>query len=100
MFKTTTLVLPYTASSAKKFRDLRHVELSFRVRGSRIRFVRISINGIYRDGHHASLKANRYANPGWTFGPMHWVHFRRHCWHLGIDVGHRGITLSYGIKSI
>lgn len=90
------LVLPYTERTNAEYRDLRSWELS---RLPKMRFARISLNGIHRtdkDRHNVT----RYGNPGWSFGFnrcfINWTHFRRHCWHLSFNVDKRGITLSYG----
>jgi hypothetical protein len=88
-------VLPYTERSDGRFRDLRSIE----VRLPRRRFARLSLNGQYRSGK-TQYNHTRYANPGWSFGTeqvlINWTHFRRHCWHVCLEVHRRGITLSYG----
>lgn len=90
----STSVLPCRKSSNGEFADLRHVEVK-----ARGRFARISINGQYRLGR-SYKERYRDANPGWSFGTewvwIDWTHFRRHCWHASINIGRRGITLSYG----
>ena len=88
-------VLHYTERSGGKFRDLRQVE----IRLPRRRFARVSLNGQYRS-NRSKVEACRYANPGFSFGTerayFNWTHFRRHCFHVCLNVFERGLTFSYG----
>lgn len=100
--RVKTDVLHYTERTQGQFRDLRQVELTT---GSiyRGRFLRLSLNGQYRSGKR-QYDATRYANPGWSFGTqrvlLNWTHFRRHCWHLSLEMFSRGLTLSYGRRIV
>ena len=91
--------LRYHERTEGKFRDLRSAEQKL----PRRRFIRLSINGQYRNSKERNA-TTRYANPGWAFGTnwifVEWVHFRRHCWHLSFNFYRRGITLSYGKRII
>jgi hypothetical protein len=88
--------LPYTQRTNKKFRDLRDLTLT-----SRRHFARISLNGQYRVTK-SNARSTKHSNPGWILGTeniyLEWTHFRRHCWHVSINVYRRGITLSFGKK--
>lgn len=101
--RVRTDVLHYTERTSGEFRDLRQVELTVGPRTRRGRFLRLSLNGQYRSGK-AKYDATRYANPGWSFGTervlLNWTHFRRHCWHLSLEMFKRGLTLSYGTRVV